>query len=1849
MKNSAIASTGYISVPSTDVYKFVAGQNVDCSLWVDSRLHRIQPGGSEDISLTQSQAIAVNLAEGNIVQGLTVTSSLAVSLSMSSGCFAHQTTVEAVSNILKRLSVTTGILNKLKLSASEFLYFRTNQINMLRLTMPDLQRIGAHIKARDIFSFRSKRNLIEFYHWCSDHANEQANQNTIAEQIASVTGLAKETTKSLLKIWSDVVPSSTAVDANVLLLFNEAASFVKNVPLSIETLNEWCALSLPKDTTSSYEAAKVLESVVSTRFDAKAIKACEKLAAKRRDVLVQYLLLQPKIGTQNIVDADSLFEYFLIDVQMGPQQETSRIKQAISTIQLFINRCLLGLERQNGIPTTAVKRSSWAWMSKFTLWQANRKVFLYPENWIDESLRDDRSQQFRTIEAVILQSNLSLEAINAVCRQYIYSANQIADLQIAAYYWQPGEGFQGRYHIFARTRTLPYIFYHRILEVTGVALTEIQYNWYPWFKLEVEIPAHEVDWDGKSLAHEGTYLVPSIYRDRLFLFIPQILLKPRPKPASSGASLGSTSFKDLAGKSVDETSNDQYWEIKMGWSENRNGEWSKKEISTSSIDVQGLLAPDKNSNTVPKEARGMPSVSTFQFRVSKRWAASTVQSDDARSREILVIDVYRWFEKTGIKPAVVTGDDVYKGQYGNVQLHVGRFELRGTATYFSRMYLTTKAATNADLTKELIPHRQYNQVAGSDQQPLLALAPILNQPLGQQQQISWMVSYDEAQHSGASALVIERAFDSYVDSYFGIPVRDPRGFFSGGVREVNTVQQLTHSISQPLMEIATRTDDLNSIYGVLDRVPLPLASDAFGGSGKIVAKELATPYSIYNWELGFHLVLLLMERLLVTQQFELALQVANQVFDPRANDEAQLDWDGKSRLPTTTSQGQGAGKDKPLSNLDRCWKFMPFQNANLRLAGSTKSVVEGLEKGPNTNSDINSWLANPFNAHSVARNRPAIYMKRFVIKYIEILIAAGDAFFREDTLESLPLALQRYMEASQLFGPRPQLLPGQTKPVIKTFEDIRMEVNDFASAAVDMELEYPYFVEPSSRGQFWPDSPGYNSVLGMVRSSYFGVPANPQMVALRDLIDDRFFKIRNSLDINGNFRRLALFEPPLDPGELVRSVAGGSVSSGFAASVDGPAPTYRFVYLLQKAFEICAELKSLGDMYLSIKEKRDAEALAALRAQQDVSMSKLVMDTKQLQRDDARQALKVLEASRKSQEMRLEYYLALIGESKDKVPQEGKPWKEIQQQIDQPTKDELVMNPHESMEMIKIDEAGKLGDTAKAIQNICSVLSALPEVTMEVEPLGVGLSTQFDASKISQGMLLAAAVIEQEAGSRLSDASRAARKATMIRQLQDRRLQANQAGYDIVNTDAQISSQRIKIKLCDAEIMVQERQNAHFVELDDYMRSKYTNEALYAWMDASARQILYQTYQLAMDAARSAEKALSFELSPNATANQVRLASSYWDGNRQGAFAAQNMYMDLKRIENTFLTSQTHDFEITKHVSLRSIDPWALLRLQENGKTEFTLPEVLFDFDFPGHYCRRIRSVQLTIPCIVGPYTSVSCTLRLQEHAYRLRQNLSGAEYYPLGSISSDTRYRTDKIALSSVALSNAQKDAGVFELNFSGNNQYGPFEGAGAVSRWSLELPTVVRQFDYRTISDVVLHVNFTSLDGGAGWQNAASEAVDVFRTSTETRMHTALFDLGDLLMHSASTSPAPQAVLQDVSHQLPFWTRGKTVVVEQCWLAATKDLAIFGSKSAEDMPKLNGHAMLNSRTQEQNDTSGIIEAMGGLDDVIDLAWNATAMPDVAEDLTISIPALKSAKERRSARKLDNSRVWLLLRYKLS
>jgi hypothetical protein len=187
------------------------------------------------------------------------------------------------------------------------------------------------------------------------------------------------------------------------------------------------------------------------------------------------------------------------------------------------------------------------------------------------------------------------------------------------------------------------------------------------------------------------------------------------------------------------------------------------------------------------------------------------------------------------------------------------------------------------------------------------------------------------------------------------------------------------------------------------------------------------------------------------------------------------------------------------------------------------------------------------------------------------------------------------------------------------------------------------------------------------------------------------------------------------------------------------------------------------------------------------------------------------------------------------------------------------------------------------------------------------------------------------------------------------------------------------------------------------------------------------------------------------------------------------------------LNQNEREFEITTRVSLALHDPLALSALKTAGHCEVELTESVFDADYPGHYMRRLKNVSLTVPCVVGPYTSISCTLTLLSNKTRVKS--TGADSYPERQDGDDDRFVTNVAALQAIATSHEQHDRGMFELNF-GDERYLPFEGAGAVSRWTIGMPRDCNTFDFETISDVIISLRYTARDGGDPLRRAAQQA---------------------------------------------------------------------------------------------------------------------------------------------------------------
>jgi hypothetical protein len=840
-------------------------------------------------------------------------------------------------------------------------------------------------------------------------------------------------------------------------------------------------------------------------------------------------------------------------------------------------------------------------------------------------------------------------------------------------------------------------------------------------------------------------------------------------------------------------------------------------------------------------------------------------------------------------------------------------------------------------------------------------------------------------------------------------------------------------------------------------------------------------YSVYNWELFYHVPITIGIHLSRNQRFEDAQRWFHLVFDPT-----------------------DAGRD-PVP--DRFWKVRPFHNAEVI---AIEAVLANLSSGTDpdllarTVASIEAWKNAPFRPHLVARYRQSAYMVKAVTAYLDNLISWGDALFRQDTGESVNEATQLYVMAANILGPRPQEVPrkGWQRPL--TYANMRADLDEMGNTFGEVEVDIPFDVLPH------PTEAADGAPLATLRSLagalYFCVPRNDKLLGYWGTVADRLFKIRNSLNLQGIFRQLPLFEPPIDPALLAKGAAAGLDVGAILAGLNQPLPLVRFSVLVAKAAEICQEVKALGGHLLSAIEKEDGESLSILRARHEKVVLGLAEVVRYEQWQEAIKAREALEKSFGGMVARFTYYERLLGTPDNEIavpeldaldtaalekmkfkstePEVGPRPIEVDIASDLSGAEGKKISTYEARELDLLSQAQTAEDVAGGLAAAAATAGLVPQFEAAAKPMGAGAGVHFGGVNLHQAASAGAAVSRILAARKNYAANLSAKIGSYARREQEWAFQRNAVAGEITQVYKQWRAAQIREAIAEREWRNHQQQIRHAEEIERFLtderNGKTSNKQLYAWLRREVRGLYGQCFQLAFDVAKKAERALQHELGDP---KQTFLQFGYQSG-KQGLLAGEKLYLDLKRMEMAYHELNQREYELTKHVSLRQIDAVALLTLRATGSCEFTLPEELFDLDCPGHYFRRIRSVALSIPCVVGPYSSVNATLTLQSSTVRTSPALGDDGYARAGD---DTERFSDHFGgVQSVVTSSGNQDSGLFETNLR-DERFLPFEGSGAVGHWRLELPAELPQFDHDSISDVVLHVRYTAREGGLPLRTAA------------------------------------------------------------------------------------------------------------------------------------------------------------------
>lgn len=589
-----------------------------------------------------------------------------------------------------------------------------------------------------------------------------------------------------------------------------------------------------------------------------------------------------------------------------------------------------------------------------------------------------------------------------------------------------------------------------------------------------------------------------------------------------------------------------------------------------------------------------------------------------------------------------------------------------------------------------------------------------------------------------------------------------------------------------------------------------------------------------------------------------------------------------------------------------------------------------------------------------------------------------------------------------------------------------------------------------------PKSPPPLPPVIIYPSLQFCIPPNPLLKALRLHAELNLYKLRTCRNIAGLKRQLEPYAAPTDTTTGLPSIgAGGQLVLPGIATLQ---PTlYRYPVLVERAKQLVALAGQIEVAMLFALERRDAEAQTLLQARQQLNLAQAGVRLQDLIITEARSGVT----------------LATLQQSR------------AQLQVDHFT--ELLETPISELEQDALDMLGEAADyqveaagnnyTASTIMAAIAITEAAGAAGSAYFSPGTALQLLGSAASHAAGALSALSSRNSSLASAASTrASIAASRASYERRAQDWAFQQN-----LSKKDVDISAQQVQITNDRVEVTKQERviagiQMTNALDTIEFLTNKFTSLELYDLMSNILEGVYSFFLQQATSLAKLAETQLAFE---RQEVPPAFIKADYWaipsdtnalgssDGNnpdRRGLTGSARLLQDIYQLDQYAFDTNKRKLQLSKTISLAQLAPAEFQHFRETGVMLFATPLEMFDRGFPGHYLRLIKRVRTSVIALIPPLQGIYATL-----------STSGPSRVVIGG----DIFQTVPIrrAPEFVALSSPINSTGLFELDPQPDLLL-PFEGSGVEMTWEFSLPKAANQFDYRTIADVLVTLEYTALN---------------------------------------------------------------------------------------------------------------------------------------------------------------------------
>jgi hypothetical protein len=252
----------------------------------------------------------------------------------------------------------------------------------------------------------------------------------------------------------------------------------------------------------------------------------QRLNEARRDAMLSYYLahcisadLKDALQTPN-----DLYDYWLLDVQVSEAVPTSPVASAITSLQHYINRIHSGLEPGYETPGMS-PHETLAWQNSlhtYPLWSASQQLRYHPQNFLDPTLREDKSDSFAQLENELQQHRLQPDTALKAVQGFLSRFEEVASIQTLNGYIDGNVGqLETSTYYFVGKSATDSIYYWRSLDLSKRSTANpdapAPLAWTDWKPINLtfgaDTPAHSIR--------------PVLFNQRLFMVWAEII-KPAP-------------------------------------------------------------------------------------------------------------------------------------------------------------------------------------------------------------------------------------------------------------------------------------------------------------------------------------------------------------------------------------------------------------------------------------------------------------------------------------------------------------------------------------------------------------------------------------------------------------------------------------------------------------------------------------------------------------------------------------------------------------------------------------------------------------------------------------------------------------------------------------------------------------------------------------------------------------------------------------------------------------------------------------------------------------------------------------------------------------------------------------------------------------------------------------------------------------------------------------------------------------------------------------------------------------------------------------------------------------------------